>query len=108
VKKPSSEVRKKQDNCNSLLGEPPRADPVKVLNHRERQAKRKQEFAFRVLCLKSAVAVVRMAAITLLCWLFLAYSRPEFLEKILGYVVCAAGAYGWAHRNSKSGGGPCV
>ncbi len=78
-----------------------RVDPAKILNYRERQAKRKQHFAFRALCLKAAVVV---AAIPSLCWLFLAYNRPEFLGRILTIVACAAGGYGWARGNSKSGG----
>jgi uncharacterized membrane protein YdbT with pleckstrin-like domain len=85
-----------------------RADPAKALNYRERQAKRKQEFAFRALCLKAAVAVVAMVMIPCLCWLFLAYNRPEFLERILIIVTCVAGGYGWARGNTKSGGERCA
>jgi hypothetical protein len=45
-----------------------------------------------------------MAMIPCLCWLFLAYNRPEFLERILTIVACVAGGYGWARWNTKSGG----
>ncbi|HVS40590.1 MAG TPA: hypothetical protein VMS17_33855 [Gemmataceae bacterium] len=81
-----------------------RADPAKALNHRERQAKRKQDFVLRVLCVRAAVVVIAMVMIPCLCWLFLAYNRPEFLEQILAFIACMAGGYGWARGNSKSGG----
>jgi uncharacterized membrane protein YdbT with pleckstrin-like domain len=76
-------------------------DPAEALNHQERQAERKREFAFRALCLKAVIVVVAMGMIAYLCWLFLAYNRPEFLEQILPVVAYVAGACGWAHRNSK-------
>jgi uncharacterized membrane protein YfcA len=105
VKKRSSNVRKKQAPHRPASGEPACADPAKAFNSRMRQAKRKQEFVFRALCLKAAVVVV---AVPCLCWLFLAYNRPEFLERILTIVVCAAGWYGWGRGNSKSSGGRCA
>ena len=66
-----------------------------------RQAKRKQEFAFRALCLKTAVAVVAMGMTACFCWLFLAYNRPEFLERILTFIACVAGGYGYARGSAK-------
>ena len=108
MKKRSSKVRKKPAGRRSPSGEPPCTDPAKALNHRERQAKRKQEFVFRALCLKAAVAVVAMATILCLCGLFLAYNRPEFLQQILPVVAYAAGTCRWAHRKCKSGCERCA
>ena len=56
----------------------------------------------------TAVAVVAMVMIPCLCWLFLAYNRPEFLDRILTIVACVAGGYGWARGKTKSSGGRCA
>lgn len=108
MKKRSSKVRKKQASRRPPLAEPPCADLVKTLSHRKRQAKGKQELAFREQCLKAAVEVIALGMIPCLCWLFLAYNRPEFLEQILTFVACVAGGYGWARGKTKSGGGRCA
>ena len=42
-----------------------------------------------------------MVMIPCLCWLFLAYNRPEFLDRILTIVACVAGGYGWARRENQ-------
>jgi hypothetical protein len=98
LKTPSRNKRRKSAGS-------PRAVPTKAVRRWPRQAKCKQEFAFRAQCLKTAVVVVGMGMVPCLCWLFLAYNRPEFLERILTIVACAAGGYGWARRNFKGGGG---
>jgi hypothetical protein len=40
------------------------------------------------------LAILAVAAILLLCWMFLAYEKPEYIHSIIALVVGALGGFG--------------